>query len=363
MLPAKQEEDRLDRTVVNTESAKRSLPERPNSTGWTRERTAFTLVELLVVIAIIGVLMGLLLPAVQAAREAARKTSCSNNMRQIGIALQSHYAARDRFPPGSVAKEYAAQPTTPWTFYRWSTFAMLSPYLENSAAYNLLDLSKPLYASTTGMVTPENVAGARTVVPTFLCPSDTSRVLNPNFGPTNYAVCTGSGIGGGTPAETDGMFFVNSKTRIAEIRDGTSNTIAISESLLGVAGATNRDPRFAYRFTFLAPLTDTACGNAPTWNYTDPRGFSWVNGEYRNGLYNHYYGPNSSEADCIGVRIGGGPSVTFTPFGWKTARSLHISGVNITRADASTGFLDEEIDLTVWRSIATRAGGELATDF
>lgn len=353
----------MDRVVVKTEFAIRSPLEPPRPKGWTTNRTAFTLVELLVVIAIIAVLMGLLLPAVQAAREAARKTSCSNNMRQIGLALQSHYAARDRFPTGSVAKEYAAQPATPWTFYRWSTFAMLSPYLENSAAYNLLDLSKPLYASTTGLVTPENAAGVRTVVPTFLCPSDSSKVLNPNFGPTNYAVCTGSGIGGGTPAQTDGLFFVNSKTRIAEIRDGTSNTIAISESLLGVTGATNRDPRFAYRFTFLSPLTENACRNAPTWNYTDPRGFSWVNGEYRNGLYNHYYGPNSGEADCIGVRIGGGPSVTFTPFGWKTARSLHVARVNITRADASTGFVDEEIDLSVWRSIATRAGGEIAVDF
>ncbi|MBL8855226.1 MAG: DUF1559 domain-containing protein [Planctomycetaceae bacterium] len=322
-----------------------------------------TLVELLVVIAIIAVLMGLLLPAVQMAREASRRTSCANNLRQVALAMQSHHTARDRFPPGSVAKEYAAQPATPWTFYRWSAFAMLSPYLENSAAYNLLDLSKPLYAASTGQLTPENVAGSRTVVPTFLCPSDSFRLLHNDFGPINYAVSTGTGVSGGSPVDTDGLFYVNSRTRIAEITDGTSNTIAVSESLLGVAGATNRDPRFAYRFTFLAPLTETACRNAPTWNYTDPRGFSWVNGEYRNGLYNHYFAPNSSEADCMGVRIGGGPSVTFTPFGWKTARSLHVAGVNISRADGSTGFLDEEIDLTIWRSLATRSGGEIVTDF
>jgi prepilin-type N-terminal cleavage/methylation domain-containing protein len=220
-------------------------------------RTGMTLVELLVVIAIIGVLMGLLLPAVQAAREAARLTSCSNNLRQVALGLQNYYSAKDRFPPGSVAKEYVDRPSTPWTFYRWSTFATLSPYLENSAAYNLLDLSKPLYSSTSGLVTPENIAGARTVVPTFLCPSDTFRRLHPNFGPINYAVCTGSGIGGGTPEDTDGLFFVNSKTRMSEIRDGSSNTIALSESLLGETGATRRDPRFAYRFVFFAPLVES----------------------------------------------------------------------------------------------------------
>ncbi len=328
-----------------------------------RVRLGMTLVELLVVIAIIGVLMGLLLPAVQSAREAARLTSCSNNLRQVALGLQNYYSAKDRFPPGSVAKEYVDRPSTPWTFYRWSTFATLSPYLENSAAYNLLDLSKPLYSSTSGLVTPENIAGARTVVPTFLCPSDTFRRLHPNFGPINYAVCTGSGIGGGTPEDTDGLFFVNSKTRMSEIRDGSSNTIALSESLLGETGATRRDPRFAYRFVFFAPLVESACRVAPTWNYTDPRGFSWANGEYRNGLYNHHYPPNSADPDCIGVRLGGGPSRTFAPFGWKTARSLHNSGVSISRADASTGLINNDIDLVVWRALATRAGGEIIPEF
>jgi len=324
--------------------------------------SGFTLVELLVVIAIIGVLVALLLPAVQAAREAARRMSCSNNMRQIGIAMHNHHAAYNKLPPGAVAKAYPDVPHTPWTFYRWSSLAMLSPFLENSAAYEILDLSKPLYNASFG-VTPENIEGAKTIVPTFLCPSDQPRRLHPSFGPTNYAVCTGTGIDGGTPNDTDGAFYVNSETHLSDITDGTSNTLALSESLLGEAGAQNQQPETAYRFAFSSPLSDAACAGAPTWNYTDPRGFSWANGEYRNALYNHYYTPNSETADCMGVRIFGSPDIVYTPFGWKTARSHHTGGVNAMRADGSCVFISDQIDASVWRALSTRRESDSIGDF
>jgi prepilin-type N-terminal cleavage/methylation domain-containing protein len=317
----------------------------------------FTLVELLVVIAVIGVLIGLLLPAVQAAREAARRISCVNNMRQLGIALHNHHASLNRLPSAAVAQQYAESPSTPWTFYRWSALAQLTPYLEQSNVYNALDLSKPLYTITFS-VSAENVAGVRLVVPLFLCLSDLGERVHPQFGPTNYAFCTGTGAGGGTPLNTDGPFFVNSRTRIEDIRDGSSNTVAISESSLGVSASTIRDPLRAYRFTFASPLSPAACNAALTWNYADPRGFSWANGEYRNSLYNHHVTPNSPEADCIGVRLGGGPDTIYTPFGWRAARSLHSRGVNITRADSSTSFITNTVDLEVWRAVSTRNGGE-----
>lgn len=323
---------------------------------------AFTLVELLVVIAIIGVLVGLTLPAVQAAREAARRMSCSNNMRQVGIAIHGHYAALRVFPSGSVAKENPTDTTTPWTFYRWSALAMLSPYLENTAAYNILDLSLPLYGSNFA-ITPQNESGVQVVVPTFLCPSDSSLRLHDRFGPTNYAFNAGSGVGGGSPMDTDGVYFVNSRIRISDVTDGTSNTVALSESILGVRGSSNQRPDASYRFVFSAPLTDSACQSAFLWNYTEPRGFSWANGEYRNGLYNHYYPPNSSSADCIGVFLGGGFPTIYTPYGWKTARSRHSGGVNALSLDSSVRFIADSIDQVVWRAISTRAGAEVVTDW
>jgi prepilin-type N-terminal cleavage/methylation domain-containing protein len=326
-----------------------------------RHPGGFTLVELLVVIAIIGVLVGLLLPAVHAAREAARRMSCSNNIRQIGLALQNHESALKAFPPGSVAKAYRDVPSTPWTFYRWSALAMLSPYLENTAAYNILDLDKPLY-TVTFSVTPENIAGSQTIVPTFLCPSDEFRRLHPSFGPTNYAMCSGSGTNGGSPSLGDGLFFVNSRVRAADVSDGLSNTIAASESILGATGNTRTDPQNAYRFTFATPLTAQACRLSVAWNFADPRGFSWVNGEYRSALYNHFLLPNDPTHDCLGVRMTGGPDTIYTPFGWRTARSRHAGGVMILKADGSTSFTSDRLEAALWRGLSTRQGAEILTE-
>lgn len=318
----------------------------------------FTLVELLVVIAIIGILVAMLLPAIQQVREASRRISCANNMRQLGLAMHNYHAANDHLPSGSVAKEYQDFPATPWTFYRWSTLALLTPFVEQSNAYNVLELDKPLY-SITFSVTPENVPGARILVPLFLCPSDIGERVRNSFGPTNYATCTGTGIGGGTPFETDGAFFVNSSTRVTDIRDGSSNTVVLSESILGESGPEARDPETAYRFTFSTPITTANRDAAVTWNYTDPRGFSWANGEYRTTLYNHESTPNSEEADVLGVKLFGGPDTIYTPFGWRAARSRHPGGVNVLRGDGSVGFVDESIELTVWQAMATIRGGEV----
>ena len=318
-----------------------------------------TLVELLVVVAIVGLLVAMLLPAVQSSREAARRSSCANNLRQVGIATHSHESALKRFPPGSVAKEYPDSTSTAWTFYRWSALAMLSPYLENTVAYNMLDLSKPLYSITLS-VTPENVAGSQLMVPTFLCPSDRGVRVHPGFGPTNYAACAGSGEGGGTPEETDGIFYVNSRTRAVEISDGTSHTIAASESTLGASGANNRSVADAYKFVFAAPLTTAACDRPLNWNYQDPRGFAWVSGEYRCALYNHFMPPNSTTHDCISNRMGGDPATKWVPFGWRAARSRHPGGVNVLMADGAGQFVEDGVDAAVWRALSTRAGGEVA---
>jgi prepilin-type processing-associated H-X9-DG protein len=324
-----------------------------------RGPSGLTLVEVLVVGAIISGLVALLLPAIQTSRDGARRTSCSNNLWQIAIATHAHETAMGCLPPGSVAKEYPESPQTAWTFYRWSALAMLSPYLENTAALNMLDLTKPLYSITLS-VTPENAAGAKIVVPTFLCPSDRGTRAHPNFGPTNYAACTGSGAGGGTPEETDGIFSVNSKTRIAQIQDGMSHTVAFSESVLGVAGNSNREVTDSYTFVFAAPLTESACKSPLMWNYQDPKGFAWVSGEYRCALYNHFMPPNALTHDCISNRVSGPPASKYVPYGWRAARSRHPRGVNVLMADGSGQFVEDGVDPAVWRALSTRAGGEVA---
>lgn len=327
------------------------------ASGRPSQRRGFSLVELLVVIGIIGVLVALLIPAVQFARAAGRRTACANNLRQLALATLNYESAKNHLPPGSVSKEYAADPSHEWTFYRWSALASATPYLENTAIYNSLDLSLPLYGKSF-VIPPENTQAVRTVVAEFLCPADEFRVLNPNFAPTNYAACGGTGINGGTPRDTDGAFFVNSHTKLGQITDGTSKTALFSESVLGYAQAGNHDVQAEYKFAFLAPITDSLCNSSMQWNVSDPRGFSWANGEFRCGLYNHRMTPNSATPDCMGVQVTGDVTTRYTPYGWRAARSRHAGGVNVTFADGSLQFVADAVELDVWKAMATIAGGE-----
>ena len=324
-----------------------------------RHLRGFSLVELLVVIAIIGVLVGLLIPAIQSSRMAASRTACANNLRQLGVAAHNYVSANDFFPSGSVAKEFPADPQHAWTFFRWSALAQLTPYLENTAAYNALDLSVPLYGSNFE-VRPENTEAVKIFVAEFLCPADEVRRVTEEFAPTSYAACTGSGAGGGTPRDTDGVFFVNSRTRMAQITDGTSRTALMSESILGDPRPANHDPQTEYKFAFLAPLSEALCNGTVQWNVSDPRGFAWVNGEYRCALYNHRMTPNSSTPDCMGVQIGGDAKTRYTAYGWRAARSRHTGGVNVLMADTALRFVADEVEPNVWQALATTASGEAA---
>ena len=325
-------------------------------------RQAITLIELLVVIAIIAFLMALLLPAVQATRETARRTQCLNNLKQIALAAHNYERARGHFPTGADSKKYAAAPTHPYTFYRWSTLAHLTPFLEETAAFNALKLGLPLY-DPTFKVFPENKPGVALVLPLFLCPSDRQVPVADDFGPTNYAACAGSGAGGGTPFATDGIFYVNSRTRIRDIRDGTAHTVIFAESLLGdgpesFTNSALADPRTTYRFHYVTPLTEGTCQSAVNWNFTNRRGFAWASGEYRCALYNHYLPPNSPTLDCLAARLTGGFDVRLAAYGWRAARSNHVGGVNVALADGSARFVEDTVDLSTWRALGTRAGGE-----
>jgi prepilin-type processing-associated H-X9-DG protein len=200
------------------------------------------------------------------------------------------------------------------------------------------------------------------VVPLFLCPSDHGQAVSQRFGPTNYAACSGSGTNGGSPLESDGVFFVNSETRLNQIVDGSSHTALFSESLLGNAddAPLARDVQIDYKFALTSPLTQAGCDAAPQWNVSNGRGFSWASGEYRCALYNHYYLPNEPVPDCMGVKLGGGIEAVYTPFGWRAARSRHPGGVNVLMADGSARFVTDNVHLSVWRGHSTRDGGEVA---
>jgi prepilin-type N-terminal cleavage/methylation domain-containing protein/prepilin-type processing-associated H-X9-DG protein len=329
-------------------------------------RQGFTLIELLVVIAIIGILIALLLPAVQAARESGRRAQCMNNFKQLGIALQNYSDSYKVFPSGSLSAVYGGDPTVPPNFYRWSALALMTPFLEQSALHNAINFNLPLYGGPSQgyQVFAANVPAVSTIVPGFLCPSDKAQpvtnYMGVIFGPTNYAANMGSGINAGTEYNTDGLFFLNSRIRFADVRDGTSTTAAFSESILGEAAVgTPPDPNTAYAYVGASPITVANCAASTMYNVSDPRGFAWCNGETRCALYNHAYPPNSNLLDCMGYD----PSMQFTDTGWRTARSWHPAGVNACFADGSVRFIFNEVTQQIWIGLSTRASKEAITNF
>ncbi|MBW3598505.1 MAG: DUF1559 domain-containing protein [Planctomycetes bacterium] len=317
----------------------------------TKRNSGFTLIELLVVIAVIGILVALLLPAVQAAREAARRMSCTNNLKQIGLALHTYQSSLRVFPPGRLDWPYVYSPQ-----------AHLLPYLEQENLENLIDYSVPFF----GADSPSwpNAAAARTTVETYNCPSDGDRVPGADFGATNYVACVGSGLindgnlaTAGLPGpHPDGAFFEESAMSFRDFLDGSSNTVVFSETLLGggVASASGAPPADPRREVLLlsggAATTTGACtpGGGSWWA---ERGVRWIQGSYGYALYNHFYTPNAETFDCNNQS---------RTHGLTAARSRHPGGVNMLLGDGSVRFLAETIDLAVYRAAATRAGGEPA---
>lgn len=339
-----------------------------NTKDRTGMRGAFTLVELLVVIAIIGILVGLLLPAVQAAREAARRMSCSNNLKQLGLAIHNYESAHKRMPIGWNGFVDPIQNTT----FRWSYLAGLLPYLEQNNAYQNLNLSLTLYPPGGG-VPPrvEHQAIISTLIPTYLCPSDQGAKIidgsgNSGPAPTNYLANFGSGLNNlGDPSDdgqmdrrADGPFSNQNWRRFAEVTDGLSGTVAVSESLLGQGGddapsSQTPDPRFFMALVVPPPfVTSNNCDQATPRGvnrYVASRGRLWAGQAYENTAYNHFFTPNSKRYDCY----------FWVAAGFKAARSHHKGGVQTALLDGSVHFVSESIDLATWRAFATRSGGEV----
>ncbi len=218
-------------------------------------RKGFTLIELLVVIAIIGILVGLILPAVQAARAASLKTACSNNLKQIGVALTLYHDANLRYPPGYLAAVPSGDPNFA-TSPGWGWAAFILPYVEQQALFNQIQAA---IQTSTPITDPSMASAIQTTIPIYLCPGDIApRTAFPVYslagntsyplvysdgapgtllaGASSYAACVGRDEDSDADGITgSGIFFCNSRTTITDIKDGASNTILVGEKAWGNA--------------------------------------------------------------------------------------------------------------------------------
>ncbi|NLF71859.1 MAG: DUF1559 domain-containing protein [Candidatus Anammoximicrobium sp.] len=304
-----------------------------------RSRNGFTLVELLVVIAIIGILVSLLLPAIQAAREAARRTECSNNLKQIGIALHNYHDTVHAFPMANVVRSVTS--ATPYGD-GWTWHARLLPYMEQGGLY---DQIKHVMGTDSGTYTSteQSLAGRDTVLKVFQCPTHPRGPINTGVGKYGYQISTYNGVCGTTTFNDDqldqgtdvgykgnGMFYMNSDVRIEDVTDGTSNTLMVAEVQDDFEDGTKL-PGSDRKYCF-AKDSD----NNPPTDIT----------EYLVGMESN--DPiNAKTKDASGYTNNG-----------EYAGSFHPGGAQFLLVDGSVRFIQESILMTTYQALATRRGEE-----
>jgi prepilin-type N-terminal cleavage/methylation domain-containing protein/prepilin-type processing-associated H-X9-DG protein len=343
-----------------------------------RRKNAFTLVELLVVITIIGILIALLLPAVQGTREAARRMQCSNSLRQLGLAMQSYVTACEQLPNAGWLAPNPVPTGMNSYLSDYSPLAKLLPYCEQANLQDLINFK--VYMGHVGKddLPIELRPAAATVVSVFLCPSDSEKPIHdiklpkgtaiPVAG-TNYAMNSGDGMDpyngtyGFMANPNNGLCYVSAKLTLTDIKDGTSHTIAFTESLRGPCDTlpkTSTPDMQVYRAqaSTTVPSVDAVdaggigvlLSSATGWDGS--RLSYWLRGCVPGGpSLNGRFTPNSPIPDMTG----GSAKVT-------AARSRHPGGVNVGFCDGSVRFVNDSIDRTAWHALWTRAGGEIVSE-
>jgi prepilin-type N-terminal cleavage/methylation domain-containing protein/prepilin-type processing-associated H-X9-DG protein len=341
-------------------------------------RKGFTLVELLVVIAIIGILVGLLLPAVQAAREAARRMSCSNNCKQIGLALQNYHSAYNKFPQGGIYGNGKVLPYTTAYHHTWQTAIL--PYTEQGPIYQGIDFTKRAWEQ---MVQNQSLVGIK--LPYLKCSSDagydsvydasnvTKAGFNTNFGIAGYSGSQGiRSVPDGTTLTTwgppwttailksgdfAGLFAPNLSNGLKDITDGSSNTMIIGETdasgfaggpaLTSGTGTRRTKTESVFRSAFVATVIAGWAGNEGgtrtlqcDGSAMTPLTFFRISPYVVEPMYITTYGINTE---------------------WHGTSSFHTGGINAVFGDGSVTFLNANIDMPIYHALNGIADANIAS--
>jgi prepilin-type N-terminal cleavage/methylation domain-containing protein len=300
---------------------------RPTGNASDSPPRGFTLIELLVVIAIIAVLIALLLPAVQQARESARRAACRNSLKQIGLALHNYESSFTTFPPGSTSMiDYGVWSSNPAEYHLQSWASLILPNLDQSALYNQVNYN-------VSALDPINYAVAAQRIAAYRCASfsggDYSQdplytQRSPRFAIRNY-VALGATTVGKLWKEPDGVFYAISRTRVADIPDGTSSTLFVAET----------------REQNAAVWIDGGTASLTSRRYDDSNPPSYA-ADAISLNYNPYYPAAGQGIDSLW-----GPS------------SQHTGGAQHLFGDGSVRFISQNINYLVYDALTTRAGGEV----
>ena len=309
-------------------------------------RRGFTLVELLVVIAIIGILVGLLMPAVQAAREAARLTQCSNNLKQIVLAIHNYHDVLRVLPFGQGG-----------TGLKYSAIALLMPYLEQMPLHDSIDFRLPYSA-------PDNNQARLTELAMLRCPSDVKNPLTQTGGAINYMANKGNGIvwrdatgPNAAMRNPNGVFYYQSSVKFGDIIDGMSSTAAFCERVLADGSNGIVSPIADVFFHPGAPTSQdqamVLCEALDINNLANQfplfMGAPWIDGQH---TYLHATTPNTRSCGFFTIlRAVMPPS------------SNHPTGVELLLCDGSVRFIGDSIDLATWRAIGSRSERESVAEF
>jgi prepilin-type N-terminal cleavage/methylation domain-containing protein/prepilin-type processing-associated H-X9-DG protein len=345
-------------------------------------RRGFTLIELLVVIAIIAVLIALLLPAVQAAREAARRAQCTNNLKQIGLGLHNYQSATNSFPMATAAASpggtygYATQ-----TWGSFSCFALMLPYLEQKPIYNACNFN---WTISWGNGTAVNSTVVNANLAVFICPSDgkTATIASNDINNCNYFGSMGTTVAPWATTST-GIFANTSAYGIQNITDGTSNTIAFAEGLVGdntnwtkwrdgmAAGTASAALNYfnglsapgSYDANGASALVMQDLQTCTQWFNTKQNpawqdmGWKWANGSPGLTIFQTIVPPNSQNYPWSGCRFScAGCGVDYANY--VNASSNHPGGCNVAMCDGSARFVKSSISIQTWWALGTKENAE-----